>query len=93
MLRSSVHRLCVAQRHGGWNHKSRIWTHQTKGQNSTSGMSIARVSWPNQVSSSYWCPFSSGFFAAVLIHAVSSEKCILMCLLLELCEEFIWSAI
>ena len=35
--------------------KSHIWIHQTKGQISTGLMSIARVSWPKQVSS-YWCP-------------------------------------
>ena len=45
MQRSSVHLLCVSQRHGGWNQKSKIWTHQTKGQISTSLilMSIACV--------------------------------------------------
>ena len=26
MWRSSVHLLCVSQRHGGWNQKSQIWT-------------------------------------------------------------------
>uniref|UniRef100_A0A8K9V943 Caseinolytic mitochondrial matrix peptidase chaperone subunit Xb n=1 Tax=Oncorhynchus mykiss TaxID=8022 RepID=A0A8K9V943_ONCMY len=39
-------------RHSGWNQGYQIWTHQTKGQISTSLMSIARVSWPKQVSSS-----------------------------------------
>uniref|UniRef100_A0A8C7I0N3 NFKB activating protein n=1 Tax=Oncorhynchus kisutch TaxID=8019 RepID=A0A8C7I0N3_ONCKI len=43
MRRSSVHLLCVSQRHNGWNQKSQIWTHQTKGQISTGLMSIARV--------------------------------------------------
>ena len=54
MQRSSVHLLCVSQRHGGLNQKPQIWTHQTKGQISTGLMSIALVSWPNQVSY-YWC--------------------------------------
>ena len=30
----------------GWNQKSQIWTHQTKGQIFTGLMSIARISWP-----------------------------------------------
>jgi hypothetical protein len=49
--RSSVHLLCVSLRHGGWNQKYNIWTHQTTGQISTSLMSISLVSWPKQVSS------------------------------------------
>ena len=52
---ASVHLLCVSQRHDGWNQTSQIWTHRTKGQISIGLMSIARVSWPKQVSS-YWCP-------------------------------------
>ena len=56
MRRSSIHLLCVSQRQGGWNQKSQIWTHQTKGQISTGLMSIARASWPKRVSS-YWCHF------------------------------------
>jgi hypothetical protein len=55
MQRSSVHPLCISQRHSRWNKKSQIWTHQTEGQISTGLMSIALVSWPKQVSY-YWCP-------------------------------------
>jgi hypothetical protein len=54
--RSSVQILCVSQRHGGWKLKSQIWTHQPKGQISTSLKYIARVSWPKQVFYYYWCP-------------------------------------
>ena len=98
MQRSSIHLLCISQRHGSWNQKSQIWTHQTKGQISTGLMSIARVSWPKQVSLLLLVSFSRGFFAAIrprrpdscsLLWTVDVE----MRLLLELCEAFTWVAI
>ena len=60
-------------------------------------MSIAHVSWPKQVFF-LLVSFSSGFFAAIRSLMPDSRSLfwtidVDMCLLLELCEAFIWAAI
>ena len=96
MWRSSVHPYRVSQRHSGRNQKSPIWTPDQ----------ITNFHRPNVHCSCFLAQaslffllvsFSCGFFAAIRpwrpdSHSLLWTADVEMCLLLELCEAFIWAA-
>ena len=97
MRRSSGHLLRISQRHCGWNQKSQIWTHQHQ-RPDFHWSNVHCLGFLAQANLLLLVCFSSGFFAALRPRRSYSRSLLLtvdveICLLLELCDAFIWSAI
>ena len=79
MRRSSVHPYRIPQRHSGWNQKSPIWTPDQRTHFHRSNIHCS-------------C-FLAQASLLLLLMSFSSGVDVEMCLLLELCETFIWAVI
>ena len=98
MRRSSVYQLCISQTHGGWNQKSH-YLDPSDQRTDFHRSNVHFLCFLAQASVFFLLmSFSSGFFAAIWpwrpdSHSLLWTVDVEMCLLLELCEAYIWAEI